>query len=102
MNTSKTQPNKMKHYFLLFFLLLLLVGCKEEVPDPFEQFCGASTFTGCENNIDCVMTGCSGQICASKSDGNILGTCEYQECYDSKALNARCACVDSACQWRRA
>ena len=70
-------------------------------------FCGSSTRKYCEGDEDCVRGGCSGEICAAISDevlgfGNdIVGTCEFLECYDPESYAVYCSCVNSKCQWKK-
>lgn len=52
----------------------------------------------CENDFDCVASGCSGQICQPKNQPPINTTCEYKEeyaCYQP----AECQCNSNKCGW---
>ncbi len=66
---------------------------------PKEGFCGSSTNAACSTNDDCAAAGCSGQICTAKSQGPVMTTCEYRECYNAAAYNLECSCVSNQCQW---
>lgn len=59
------------------------------VPDPAEA---------CSSDSDCVVTGCSGQICAAT---DVASTCEFlpaYACYADEAITS-CGCVMGACAW---
>ncbi len=62
-------------------------------------FCGWSTYGKCETDFDCVVDGCSGQVCRSKYEKPILTTCEWRECYDKRLYKASCRCIGGKCQW---
>lgn len=61
------------------------------------NFCGSSTYSECSIDTDCKIGGCSGQICGAEE--RIVTTCEYRDCYNAKAYNLECKCVDLKCQW---
>jgi len=63
------------------------------------MFCGISTYGECNNDSDCITSGCSSQICQSKYEEPIFTTCEYRDCYDAKKYNLSCKCVNNKCQW---
>ena len=63
------------------------------------EFCGMSTLGACESDADCVIGGCSGQICSSKNEGEISTTCEYRDCYDAEKYGFDCVCVNHTCTW---
>lgn len=79
----------------LLFILLLLSGCVQLK----EPFCGTSTYSECTENKECVITGCSSQICQSTQDEQAFTTCEYKECYNPELYNLECNCVVNKCQW---
>jgi eight-cysteine-cluster-containing protein len=85
----------MKKLFLVL-LLIFILGCVKEIPK--EEFCGKSTYKECSINTDCVIGGCSGQICGGKNE-ELISTCEYAECYNAEEYNLECKCVDKKCQW---
>jgi len=60
-------------------------------------FCGWSTYGKCESDEDCVIDGCSGQVCRSKFEEPVITTCEWLDCYDVKGV--ACKCIDGKCQW---
>ncbi len=64
---------------------------------PVVGFCGWSTYGRCESDEDCVVDGCSGQVCRSKFEEPIITTCEWLDCYDVKGV--ACKCIDGKCQW---
>jgi len=62
-------------------------------------FCGWSTNGPCQNNDDCIVGGCSGQVCQSKNEPPVVTTCEYSDCYDRIAYGVACKCVENKCKW---
>lgn len=79
---------------LLILMSLLIVSCQEETFHNPPDFC--------LNDNDCIPTGCSQTICASKNDEIVFTTCEYRyeyACYQDENL-ANCICVENKCQWR--
>ncbi len=65
------------------------------------DFCGWSTYGECSSDADCSEGGCSGQVCESKNEEPTITTCEWMDCYDSKAYGVRCKCIEGKCQWVR-
>ncbi|MCS7144554.1 MAG: DUF333 domain-containing protein [Archaeoglobaceae archaeon] len=61
------------------------------------EFCGWSTYGKCNSDKDCVIDGCSGQVCRSAFEDPIVTTCEWRDCYEKSQV--RCACINNACQW---
>ncbi len=72
-------------------------GTKHEIWK-LEGFCGWSTYGECRNDADCAVTGCSSQVCAAKGE-RVVTTCEWRECYDARAFDLLCRCVEGRCQW---
>ncbi|RLJ10194.1 MAG: hypothetical protein DRP15_00860 [Candidatus Aenigmatarchaeota archaeon] len=64
-----------------------------------EGFCGRSTFGRCSFDQDCVVDGCSNQVCRSVHEDSVITTCEWKECYDHKKYGFSCKCIDGKCQW---
>ena len=64
-----------------------------------EGFCGTSTSGECYSDEDCIKSGCSGQVCASKKEEQIMTICEYRDCYNSEKYNLKCKCTENKCQW---
>lgn len=62
-------------------------------------FCGWSTYGECKSDEDCVIDGCSGQVCRSKFEEPVFTTCEWFDCYDAKKFNVACKCISGMCQW---
>ncbi|HEB72700.1 MAG TPA: eight-cysteine-cluster domain-containing protein [Nitrospirae bacterium] len=63
-------------------------------------FCGESTKAVCSAGTDCIVGGCSSQVCQGANEPPIITTCEWTECYDAEKYNKACGCVESQCQWR--
>ena len=72
---------------------------KGKIISPSIGFCGISTYGKCYRDEDCIISGCSNQICQSKYEKPIITTCEYRECYNYKKYGLRCKCVNNRCQW---
>jgi eight-cysteine-cluster-containing protein len=68
---------------------------------PKEDFCGWSTYGNCIYDSDCIVSGCSSQICQSKEEGAIITTCEWKDCYDAENYNLKCKCIEGKCQWSK-
>lgn len=96
----------MKAFWVLVLIVFLGSGCggalnskeKGEVP---KEFCGQSTGGDCQSDADCIAGGCSSQVCSSKSEGPIITTCEWRECYQSELFGVQCGCVENKCQWHK-
>jgi len=80
-------------------------GIKEPARDINEkigdEFCGVSTHGPCSSDEECVKGGCSGEVCQSVREGEMITTCEWRDCYDSKKYGYGCRCVAGECQWVR-
>ncbi|XOB40388.1 MAG: eight-cysteine-cluster domain-containing protein [Candidatus Nealsonbacteria bacterium] len=63
------------------------------------EFCGLSTYGQCVSDSDCIVGGCSGHVCQSKDEQQIITTCEWIDCYNVKTYGVECKCVDNKCQW---
>jgi eight-cysteine-cluster-containing protein len=70
-------------------------------PLPSEPFCGRSLNDSCSVDADCVVGGCSSQVCGAAAAGEMT-TCEWRDCYKADAYNLACKCVASKCQWANA
>lgn len=66
-----------------------------QLPD----FCGWSTYGKCSSDSDCIVGGCSGQVCQSRYEKSIVTTCEWKICYNAKLYHLECKCVEGKCQW---
>ena len=71
----------------------------ESYSPPPKEFCGVSTYYECDNDMQCVESGCSGQICQSFFEKPVITTCEYRECYDYLKYSVSCKCYENKCQW---
>jgi len=92
---------------LLILLILLIVYIRvigkdeEDVLLSEEEFCGISTNDGCELVGDCVVVGCSGQVCQNKNNEMTTTTCEYRDCYNHEKYMMQCTCYEEKCMWKR-
>ncbi len=90
---------KNKYIFILLTLLIVFIsGCSSYKIEK-EEFCGWSTEGSCNNDNDCVIGGCSNQVCQSKNEEPAITTCEYRTCYDATTYNLNCNCVENKCKW---
>jgi len=64
-----------------------------------EEFCGWATEGTCSTDEDCIVGGCSNQVCQSISEEPIVTTCEYKECYNAQTFGVSCKCLSNKCQW---
>ncbi|MEM4245452.1 MAG: eight-cysteine-cluster domain-containing protein [Candidatus Nanoarchaeia archaeon] len=74
--------------------------CTQVKVERLEDFCGTSTFGSCTTSADCVVGGCSGQVCQSKNEEPVITTCEFRDCYDADAYKLKCECYNNQCQWK--
>ena len=63
------------------------------------EFCGLSTKGKCSSDDDCIVSGCSAQVCQSRFEAPVMTTCEIRKCYNAAAYGMKCKCVDGKCMW---
>ena len=98
--------------YLIILLTFFLVACSDqnnqdfdEMPiyedpvDEVQEFCGYSSIDSCNVDIDCMTTGCSGQICHAVISGDVITDCEYKECFNAENFGLRCGCFEGLCAW---
>ena len=81
----------MKIPILIPFFLIIVTACTQvgEIPVDAE----------CSSDSDCVLAGCSSQLCAPKEEAQgIMTTCEYKEEYGCLKLTS-CGCINNKCRW---
>lgn len=82
----------------------LLAGCKGSSnsgnSSTATKFCGWATEGPCESNQDCIIGGCSSQVCQSKKDEPVITTCDWKECYQSDDYYLDCKCDEGKCRWK--
>jgi len=71
-------------------------GSEQEAIEEKQDFCGWSTYSFCSSDKECVVGGCSGQVCQAKGE-QIITDCQWKECYKNE--NYQCKCVENKCQW---
>lgn len=75
-----------------------LAACGDRVPSVdednprFGRFEAPDADNACTTDLDCVVGGCSGEVCAAEP---LASTCEVVEPLPA----GECGCVDGACQW---
>ncbi len=62
-------------------------------------FCGFATEGACQNDEECVVGGCSSQVCQSKKEEPSITTCEWLDCYRAESFGVECKCVENKCRW---
>jgi len=65
------------------------------------NFCGRSTYGKCNIDEDCIVSGCSNEVCQSKFEEKIFTTCIFRDCYNASKYNLSCKCINGKCQWRK-
>jgi len=106
MKSKKRRNKKNIGYGVLIAILIiaivvvLYIAMQKPAEKPSEAFCGSSTEGRCSGNSDCKVGGCSGQVCQSKQEANIITTCEWRNCYNASAYNLECKCINGKCKWR--
>ena len=100
-----------KEIILIIVILIIIIGIfigvgsfiyqpQQKPEQPTEtEFCGTSTNGQCSSDVDCMIGGCSGQVCQSKSEEPIITTCEYTDCYNPQPYGLTCGCKADKCQW---
>ncbi len=68
--------------------------------EKIEGFCGISTYGYCEGDNDCIVAGCSNQVCQNKTE-QVFTTCDWKECYDYSKYGLSCKCISNKCQWSK-
>ncbi len=54
----------------------------------------------CQTDADCMVGGCSGQLCGSVKDmQDIVTTCEWKDEYACYKLT-NCLCIENKCNWK--
>ncbi|MBD3398140.1 eight-cysteine-cluster domain-containing protein [Candidatus Micrarchaeota archaeon] len=71
----------------------------EEEEEPGEESEQEDT-TECQADSDCVVAGCSSQLCVPKELSDVVTTCEYLEEYECLPLTT-CGCYNGTCGWEQ-
>lgn len=67
---------------------------------PTPPYYGESTNGFCTGANDCIVSGCSSEICQSKKEETRMSVCMYRE-DTPKNLGYRCGCVNQKCAWTK-
>ncbi|MEM0475772.1 MAG: eight-cysteine-cluster domain-containing protein [Candidatus Norongarragalinales archaeon] len=99
----------MKKVFLalVLFVALLAFGClkkqgSEPTPPPLPSemlLTSPTPLTFCSTDADCVVGGCSGELCGLRGE-ELVSTCVWKPeyaCFEKTT----CGCVDGKCEWKR-
>src|SRR5690606_13658979 len=76
-------------------------GCTPGEPCPTVCYgqCVAPDRVACSSDADCIVTGCSSQVCAAE---DVITTCEWREEYACYAPDyTSCGCQQGACGWEQ-
>jgi len=90
----------------LLVLAFILAGCTSSPSSatPAPSIAGTASpavsvaAVQCRSDADCVVSGCSGQVCQSKTTEPAVTTCEYTDeyaCYKPEG----CLCQEGSCAW---
>ena len=71
-------------FILMFIIFLVISGCKQ------------NNMIECNKNSDCIITGCSSEICSNKP---VMSPCIIKPGYACLKF-ADCMCINNRCQWR--
>jgi len=64
----------------------------------YDRYEGTAVANACRDDSDCVVSGCSREVCAAES---VVTTCEAIPT-PTRDLGCRaCACVEGTCRWAR-
>lgn len=66
-----------------------------------DNFCGISTHGKCSSDKDCIVGGCSNQVCQSIFEKPTITTCEWRECYNADFYGYKCGCINGRCEWHK-
>ncbi len=106
--------SRMKSSFLILFIIIFLPlfaldGCafsgssseskNDNGSKDVARFCGWSTNAPCLQNYDCIVSGCSNQVCQGANEPPALSTCEWTDCFDAEKFSMACGCVEGKCKW---
>lgn len=67
---------------------------------PTPPYYGESTNGSCSGLSDCIVSGCSSEICQSKKEETRMSVCMYRE-DTPKNLGYHCGCVNQKCGWTK-
>lgn len=92
------------YYCFVLGIVLLLATALSFTPGQAstaqkQGFCGWSTNGTCSSNSDCIVGGCSSQVCQSKNEEPVITTCIYSTCYNADSFGVKCICNNNKCQW---
>ena len=91
-----------KWYFWVILILAVMIAIKIINPTLMSnksEFCGESTLAYCSTDENCFETGCSSEVCASKSQSVITTDCVWRTCYNEEMYGLSCQCISNQCQW---
>ncbi|MBI2445635.1 eight-cysteine-cluster domain-containing protein [Candidatus Micrarchaeota archaeon] len=88
---------------VLMVAALVLSGCTagpSATPSPTPTASPSASIAAleCQTDTDCVVSGCSGQICQAKSKPPAVTTCEYRDDYVCYKPGG-CLCQAGTCAW---
>ena len=91
----------MKKYIIILAIVVIILGATllTFLNKPIES--ENKTVSGqCSLDSDCVIAGCSSQLCVPKSLADIVTTCDYRPEYSClRATTCGCDTIANKCRW---
>lgn len=66
-----------------------------------QEYYGFSTNGFCETDGDCLISGCNGEICHSKTEDTMVSICIVPLRPTPKQLGYDCKCLEEECKWSK-
>jgi len=90
----------LKNWNVILILLLIAFIAILTLKTKSKTFVGNGWYTSgpCNSDSDCVIGGCSEQVCQSKTEPQTITTCEHNPPYP-KDLGFDCKCILNKCKW---
>ncbi|MBI5037771.1 MAG: eight-cysteine-cluster domain-containing protein [Candidatus Kerfeldbacteria bacterium] len=85
---------------LVVALLVLYLQSREPRSESVVPITNSGEIVECYTDTDCIVGGCSGTVCAARSEAdNLVTTCEYRNEYACFAKD-NCLCIQNRCNWQ--
>lgn len=88
---------------ILFFMknMMIFEETREKIREEERGYYGFSTFGQCQNDNDCLISGCNREICQSRFEEEMASICILPNRPTPSQLGYGCRCHLNQCQWRR-
>ena len=93
--------NKKLFYGILIVVVLVVAGIGLFLARAPKEYYGSSTFGQCQNDNDCLISGCNREICQSRFEEEMASICILPDRPTPPQLGYGCRCHLNQCQWRR-